>query len=273
MNLGIERLCVFDMPPAAFARLAAELGCGFIGIGLKAMGYYNPHAYPDWSLADDPPLRRELRQVLADCGVAISLCEGFGIRPGADVRSYAHELDVVAELGGARINAASSDRDLNRTLDGFAVLTEMAAARRIETVIEIGPGPIRDLPAALQAARHVDRPEFKLLIDAMHFFRFGSRAADLAAIDRGLIGYVQLCDAPLVSRHASYMEEALYERANPGDGELPLLELLQTLPTDLVVSVEVPQRSAVEAGLGPRERVARTLQAARQLLAKLPQQA
>lgn len=266
MNLGVERLCVFGMPPVEFVELAGDLGCQHIGIGLQPMRYYNPHDYPDWSLTTDKALRGEMVRAMRDRGVQVSLCEGFGIRPGVDLRDYEADLDIVGELGGTRINVASSDRDQGRSFDGFAILTEMAAARGLVTTAEIGPGPIRDLPAALEAVRHVGRPDFKLLVDTMHFFRFGGQVADLAAIDPELIGYVQLCDAPWVSRHASYMDEALHERGNPGEGELPLAELVPHLPPGVVVSVEVPRRSEAEAGMSPHERVGRTVAAARRLL-------
>ena len=265
-RLGVERLCVFGMPPVEFVSLAADLGCGFVGIGLTPMRYYNPHNYPDWSLRDDPALRRETVAALGDRGVSISLCEGFGVGPNIDVRDYAADLDILCELGGKRINVASMERDASRTLDGFAALAEMADARGIETTIEVGPGPVATLPAALAAVRHVGRPNFRLLIDTMHFFRFGGRVADIAALDPGLIGYVQLCDAPRVSKFASYMEEALHERLAPGAGELPLLDLLKVLPRHLVVSLEVPQRSLAEAGLGPLERVGRCVAAARRAI-------
>lgn len=264
--VGIERLCVFGMPPVEFVRLARDLDCAFVGIGLTAMRYYNPHGYPDWSLREDPGLRRETVAALRDCGVSVSLCEGFGVGPDADLDRYQADLDVVAELGGARINVVSMDRDFARTVDGFARLTEMAARRGIETVTEIGPGPVRTLAAAVEAARQVARPDFRLLIDTMHFFRFGGRVEQVQALDPQLIGYVQLCDAPLRSTFEKYMEEALHERLPPGEGELPLEGLLAAVPPEVVVSVEVPQRSLAAAGVGPRERVAHVVSAARNLL-------
>ena len=266
--LAIERLCVFGLPPVQFINLAADLGCRYISTGLLPMTY-NPHGYPKWSLRDDPVLRRETSAAMRDRGVAISLCEGFGVRASGDVREYAGDLAVLRELGITRINAASIDRDLQRTLDQFAILAEMANALGIETTIEIGPGPIANLPAALAAIRHVDRPYFRLLIDTMHFVRFGSSVSDIAALEPDVIGYVQLCDAPLKSKYASYMEEALYERMVPGAGELPLLEILAMLPPDVVIGVEVPQRSLAEAGVGPREPVAQCLEATRGLLARV----
>lgn len=265
-ELGIERLCVFGMPPVPFVALAAELGCSCIGIGLTASRYFNPHGYPDWSLRDDPTLRREMAAVMRDLGVRISLLEGFGIMPGTDVRAMARDLDLLCDLGGARINAVSMDRDLQRTLDGFATLAELAGDRGIEVTIEIGPGPMATLPAAMAAVRHVARPNFRLLIDTMHYFRLGGSIAEIAALDPALIGYVQLCDAPLVSPFASYMEEALHERMAPGTGDLPLRDFVALLRPDVVVSLEVPQRAAAQAGSGPRERVAGCVDAARALM-------
>lgn len=267
LSIGIERLCVFGMPPVPFVTLAADLGCPCIGIGLTAMRYYNPHGYPDWSLRDDPLLRREMVAAIRDRGVSISLCEGFSVGQGADMRSQAEDLDIVHALGGRRINAVSMDRDIGRTLDGFAVLAEMAHERDIEVTSEIGMGAISNMAAGLAAVQHVGRPNFRLLIDTMHFFRLGSTVADVAAAGPGVIGYVQLCDAPLVSTFPTYMEEALHERMVPGSGELPLRDLLAVLPPDLVYSIEVPQRSLAKAGLQPQERVGIAVNAARRLLA------
>lgn len=265
-ELGIERLCVFGMPPVPFVALAAELGCPCIGIGLTPTRGYNPYGYPDWSLRDDPALRREMVAAMRDLGVRVSLLEGFGIMPGADVRDLAGDLDLLRDLGGARINAVSVDRDEQRGMDGFAILADLAAERGIEVTVEVGAGRLPTLSAALAAVRHVGRPNFRLLIDTMHYFRFGGSIADLAAIDPALIGYVQLCDVPLVSSFSSYMDEALHERLVPGTGDLPLREFVALLPPDVVVSVEVPRRSAVEAGMRPRDQVAACVDAARGLL-------
>jgi sugar phosphate isomerase/epimerase len=266
--LAIERLCVFGLPPVQFVNLAADLSCRYISTGLAPMSY-NPPGYPKWSLREDPALRREMIAAMRDRDVSISLCEGFGVRVDGDVREYASDLDIVRELGVCRINVASIDRDLQRTLDQFAQLAAMADALGIETVIEIGPGPIANLAAALAAVRHVSKPNFRILIDTMHFVRSGSGAADIAALPANVIGYVQLCDAPLRSRHSSYMDEALHERMVPGTGELPLLDILTALPENIVIGLEVPQRSLAEAGVGPHERVARCIEVTRGLLASV----
>jgi sugar phosphate isomerase/epimerase len=116
---------------------------------------------------------------------------------------------------------------------------------------EVGVGPVRNLSAALAAHRHVGRRNFRLLIDTMQFVRHGGSAAEVMALDPNVIGYLQLCDVPLISKFAKYMEEALHERMVPGTGELPLLDILAALPDHLVLGLEVPQRSLAQAGMGP----------------------
>jgi sugar phosphate isomerase/epimerase len=146
----------------------------------------------------------------------------------------------------------------------------MAAARALRTTLEFFPAsPVGDLATAAAAVRHVGRPEFAVLVDAMHLMRSGGRAAELAALDPALIGYAQFCDVPLQRTDMSYADEAKYERMVPGEGELPLLDILDALPRELVIGLEVPQRGLAEAGVGPHERLGRCVTAARELLAGL----
>jgi sugar phosphate isomerase/epimerase len=268
--LSIEFISVFGMPPAEFVQLAADLGCQSISTGLSPMlsnPPFNPHAYPLWSLRDNVALRRDTVAALKKGKVRISVGEGFLIRPGTDVNSFAADLAVMHELGAASINIVSIDSDLNRSFDQIAVLADLAHELGLQTLLEFGPlMGIPDLPTALAALRHVQQPHFRLLVDAMHLVRSGAGAADIAALDSSIIGYAQLCDAPLVSRFATYAEEAKFERMVPGTGELPLQAIVAALPKNIVIGIEVPQRSLAEAGVGPRERLGACVEATRALL-------
>jgi sugar phosphate isomerase/epimerase len=268
-RLGIEFISVLGLPPVPYVQLAAELGCRNIGIALAPI-VSNPHGYPRWSLRENPQLRRDLVTALADHGVSVSLGEGFLVRPGASIAESAADLDLMCEIGAVRINVLCIDPDLHRTVDELATFTEMVASRGLTATLEFIPGmPIGDVAGALAAIRHVGRSELRLLIDFMHVFRSGASVSDLAALDPAEVGYIQICDVPLVSRFASYAEEARDERLKPGEGELPLLRALEVLPRDLVVGLEVPMRAKAAAGIGPRERLAGCVHAARALLAQL----
>jgi sugar phosphate isomerase/epimerase len=269
-RLGIEMLCVFGMPPVEYVGLTADLGCRYITTGLDGF-VVKQLGYQPYSLRDDPGLRRELLAAMDDRGVSISLGEGLLIAPVVDVRSYAGDLDIMAELRIPRINTVSLEPDRARTFDELAVLTDLAADRGIVTSVEPVPGlAIADLPTAMAAVEHVGRDEISLLIDTMHVARSGAGADDLRSLPAERIGHVQLSDVPLRStREYHYAEEAMYHRMAPGEGELPLAEMLAALPADCVVRLEVPMLSRAEAGVGAYDRLLPCVQSARALLARV----
>ena len=266
--LGIERLSVFGLPPLDFIAMTAALDCQSLGLGLATTGGYNPHGYPEWSFRDEPQLRRDTRHALLDHALRLSLIEGFAVIPDQPMSRFAADLDLVAELGCERVAVVSIDKDLDRTIAGFAEFAEMAGQRGLTVSAELGSlGPIRTLAAAEAAVKGVAHPAFTLLIDTMHFFRLGSTNRQLAQTDIAAIGYVQLCDAPWQQRFETYIEEAMYERMAPGAGELPLAAFLAQIPPHVPVSLEIPQRGLAEDGVGPAERLAPCIAAARALLA------
>ncbi|ANI42488.1 sugar phosphate isomerase/epimerase family protein [Mycolicibacterium vaccae] len=265
-RLAIEYLSVFGLPPVEFVRLAAELGVGQISMGLTAMPLESL-GYPHFSLRDDSALRRDMGTAMYDCGVQISLGEGFLVVPGADCRAYAADLDLMRELGAPRINTLGLDPDRDRTFDQFAILTELAAERGMQTTLEMMPGSVvGDLDTALAAVRHVGRQDFRLLIDTMHLGYSGAGADDIRALDPAVIGYVQLSDMPVIGGMEDYLVAATFERMIPGTGTLPLADILDALPRDVHVGLEVPMRTSAEAGVGPLDRLRPCVEAARVLV-------
>ncbi len=268
-RLGVEMLCVFGMPPVEYVHLVADLGCRYITTGVVGFTPLKALGYQPFSLRDDLRLRRDLLAALDDRGVSICLGEGLLIASGVDVRSYAADLDIMAELRIPRINTVSLEPDRARTFDELAVLTDLAADRGILTSVEPVPGlAIADLPTAMAAVEHVSRDEISLLIDTMHVARSGAGPDDLRSLPAERIGHVQLCDVPLRStKKHHYAEEAMYHRMAPGEGELPLAEMLAALPHDCVVGLEVPMRSRAEAGISAYDRLLPCVNSARALLA------
>ena len=265
--LSIDFISVFGLPPVQFIALAAELECRHISIGLTPMPT-NPHRYPTWSLREDSAMRRATLSALHDSGVTITLGEGFLIRPGIDVREAAADLDHMLELGVSIVNILSLEPDRSRGLDQLAAFADLAGARRMRATLEFLPGlPIGDLTTAVAAVRAVARPNFQLLLDAMHVFRSGANVTEIAALDPALIGYAQLCDVPRVSKAASYADEARHERLPPGEGELPLLDFVALLPPDIVIGLEIPMLRRAELGVSPHDRLAPCVRDARDLLA------
>lgn len=267
-RLGIDFISVFGMPPVAFIELAASLGCAHIGLGPKPL-VINPGVYPDWSLVDDAALRRETKAALAANGVTITIGEACLLFPGGDVANDAAVLDTLAELGAPRVNIASLERDRQRTFDQCALFAEMAAARGMQSTVEFAPlMGVRDLPAAREVLRHVDRPGFGLMVDMLHVARSGATATDLAALRPEEVGHIQLCDGLLEWTMDSYVKEAGSDRLCPGDGAFPLADWLAALPGDATIGLEMPMRSRALAGAAPGDWLGPCVSAARALIAE-----
>jgi sugar phosphate isomerase/epimerase len=270
-DVGIEYQTVLGYPPVEFVHLAADLGCHAISMKARTGSHnpYNPYGYGEFSFLDNPGLRRQMAAALKDRGVSISLAEGFVVVPGADLSEDRASLDVMWELGASRANAVTLDPDRGRSFDQFAAFAEAAAERGMQTTLEFAKSlALTDLDSALAAVRSVGRPDFRLLIDTMHLVRSGSTAEDLAAVDSSLFGYVQLSDAPLEQRSPVYRDDSS-DRSVPGEGELPLAEIMAVLPEWLPVGVEAPMRSRAAQGMPVRECARLAVRGARAVLAEV----
>lgn len=271
-RLGIENLTLMGMPPVEYVELAAELGCCGVSLGLMSMpfdrfGFTDVNLYPAWSLVDDPALRRDFKAALASTGVAISLGEGFRADPAFDVSEKAEWLDIMAELGGLRINAVSMEPDRARTIDQLGKLADMTIARGMQFTIEFAPpNAINSLSDAISVVKAIGGGKAKVLVDSMHFYRSGSKTPELAATDPALIGYAQLCDAPWQPLDGRpYLMESTFGRAVPGEGEFPLQDWIAALPAGVHIGIEAPALAKLLAGLSPRDHAARVVAAARRL--------
>lgn len=269
-QFGIEYQTVLGYPPVDFVHLAADLGCRAISMKARGGGGpYNPWGFDTYSLIEDAALRRRMVSALAERDVSISLGEGFVVVPGADLLADTENLDLMEELGVKRVNAVTMDPDLDRSFDQIAAFVEVAAARGMETTMEFAKSlTVADLPTAMRAVEHVSSPEFRLLIDTMHVVRSRVTAEDLASLDPGLIGYVQLCDAPLEQQNEVYRDDSS-DRLAPGEGELPLLDLMLALPTDVPVGIEVPMRRRAADGATPQECARAAVEGSRRVMAEV----
>lgn len=262
-ELGIEYQTVRGLDPAAFVHLAADLGCRFVSMKVAGGGI---GGNPPFSLLDDPPLRRRFTDALADRGVTVSLAEGFIVRPGHDLRSDAPALDVLAESGATRANTVTMDPDLHRSFDQFAEFAHMAAARGMTTTMEFAKSlTVADLPTALAALAHVGRADFGLLVDTMHAARSGCGPGELEMLDPSWIGYIHLSDHTATQCHPDYRDDSA-DRRIPGEGELPLVEMLAALPALPVAGVECPMLPQAGAAPSVREYTGRAVEGARQIL-------
>jgi sugar phosphate isomerase/epimerase len=246
-------------PPEAI-RLAAE--CGYGAVGLRALPASPGGPYS--RLVEDQRLRAETRAVLADTGVAAFDMEIVRLGPAFALDAVRPFLDVAEELGAKAVLVAGDDPDEARLVANFAAFAEAAGAHGLTADLEFMPWtPVADAATAMRVVEASGAPNGGILVDALHVARSRTSLADIAAIPRARLSYVQICDAPAAVPETveGLIHDARCARLLPGEGEIDLVGLLARLPGDLPISLEIPNdarkpqvgvaawaRAAIEAG-------------------------
>jgi sugar phosphate isomerase/epimerase len=267
-HLGLDYFTLFGAHPIHFIETAAAVGCEHVSL-LLAQTDVSPPGSPPFSLLEDAQLRRDTLSCLAGHDVSIGLIDGFLVAPDRSVIEHRPSFEVVAELGVTRVNTVSYD-GWERTVDETAALVAMAAEYDIMVTVE--PCPVLTVKSVAQGLELIEKvalSNFKLLVDTMHVSRSGE-ATLVATMDPSLIDYVQICDAPLAmpATPEEYIYEAMNERVVPGEGELPLVDIMRNVRPEVIVSVETPLRSRLEAGMSDVERARLVVEGARRVLAQ-----
>jgi len=266
--IGLDQLCVFGMKPDAFVHLAASLDCRSVSLKADYDGRWNPYELPLWSMVEDRPLRRTVAHALADTGLTLELGEAVSIAPGRQMDFFVPQLDVFAELGARRLNLiGQATKDRSFDMAQIARLNELCEECGITVCIEfVANGWISSLAELDTALAEIGGQPVHVLIDPMHFFRFGQTIADLKGIDPARFAYFQMCDVPMRGPGGKYLDEAVHERLAPGDGELPLVDLLAELPDHMIISLELPQVTLARSGVSHKERLGAAIEQARHVI-------
>jgi sugar phosphate isomerase/epimerase len=187
-----------------------------------------------------------VRRALAETGLCALDLEVVWLNPGEAIDTHDAMIDIALDLGVRNILCVSSEPDIARTKERFERLCKRAEAGTLRVVLEfLAITEVNSLPMALEVVRDVSHPAGGILVDTLHLQRTGATAQDLRNIELNLMPYIQLCDAsarPLQDSPEGLLEDALYLRQLPGDGDLPLGEILAELSPQLPLSLEIRSR-------------------------------
>jgi sugar phosphate isomerase/epimerase len=239
--LGLAHLSALDLPPPQFIRTAAEAGFESVGLRFVAVNDVTP-GYP---LMSDAKMLRETKDALSETGLRVNDVEFLKFEPGTDPRSFDALIDTAAELGARTIITAPYDEDLIRLGDNLGQFADLTAAKGVQTVLEFFPWTVIDDLVSCWKLVQNSSENLGILVDSLHFNRSHSSIELLKTIPAKRLPFVQLCDAPVQESYT--FEELIYagrdERLAPGLGEIPLAEIVEALPDNLPISLEVPQLS------------------------------
>jgi sugar phosphate isomerase/epimerase len=254
--IGIGHLTMLDVAPPDWVTLAADAGFDAVGIRVAPAV---PAEQP-WPMEIGSPMLAETRRRLADTGVTVLDVEIVRLAPDSNPASYEALFEVGALLGASFVNVMGDDPDLVRLRDNFHLLAEQARPYGLRPVIEpMIYMRVRNLADAVFVAAGSGGG---VTIDPLHLRRFGATPDDLRSVDSSLLLYYQLCDAPLAGPSGlaraeqspggqsvdigDARHESRAARLLPGEGELPLEEIVAAMPADIPVSVEAPNHALRE---------------------------
>jgi sugar phosphate isomerase/epimerase len=220
---------VLDVGPAETVEVAALAGFGAVGI------WFDPAT---WSSST----ARAVASRLAGSGVVALDIEPVILGRGPDHGEAI--VDVAVELGVRHVLVASGPAEPSEVVERFAALCDRAG-ESVTMVLEFLPiFSIGTLAAAVSVVVEAGYANGAVLIDTLHLARSGGTPADLAGIELRLLPYLQIADAgalPIDPSPAGLREEALHGRLLPGQGDLPLLDVLAAVP-DVPLSIELRSR-------------------------------
>jgi sugar phosphate isomerase/epimerase len=237
--LGVAHLTALELPPPVFVREAAKAGFASVGFRIAPAA---PGAI-EYPLKKGTRAQQELRGILQGEGVRLYDVEFIPLTPEVDVFSYAGLLEAAADLGAVSVNVSGDDPDFPRLTQTFATMCELAGSFGMRVDLEFMRWRVSaNLHDAVRLVSAAGRPNGAILLDCLHLDRSGSKPTELRDVPAGFIRVAQLCDAsprkPVTD--AEVIAEARQGRLPPGEGNLPLIEIARTLPSDTAFTVEVP---------------------------------
>lgn len=186
---------------------------------------------------------REVKSRLADGQVSVLDVEVVWIQPGEPDPAHQAAIEIGGDVGAQFVLIVSSDPDRSATKKKFELLCEHAAKAGLTAVLEFLPiTEIKSLDDALDVITDVAHPSSGILVDTLHLIRSGGSAEALAKADPSLFPYCQIADAVATlpeMTHEAILAEAVDGRFLPGEGALPLRDMMAALPRDIPVSPEI----------------------------------
>jgi len=179
---------------------------------------------------------KEVKQRVDDTGIFPLDMEPIIPADGAD--DHAEKLiEAAAIIGVKNILFTSRLKDQAATTQRYAQCCEWAR------------------PHGIRVVNDANQPNGGILIDNLHLSRSGATPADVALLDPSLFPYIQIADAPAARPDAfeALLDEAINGRLCPGEGGLPIDELLSIVP-DVPISFEVRSKYLREGFTDPVER-------------------
>jgi sugar phosphate isomerase/epimerase len=221
---------LMQAPPLEY--VAAAAAAGYDGIGLRL---YPSPGMPFFPVVGDAQVMGEVRRAVGDSGLQVFDVFTCYLQPEMDFDAMKRAHEFGAELGAKYALVIGDDEDWGRLVDNFGRLSDNAAEYGLVCALEapVNRRALKTLDLNLKLIEESGRKAV-LSIDPVQFVRAGHSFSRLKELDPALYPYSQICD--------STSAEVGSPLCMPGEGIVPLQELLDVLPADAPLSLEYHHR-------------------------------
>jgi sugar phosphate isomerase/epimerase len=221
---------LMQAPPLRYIAAAAE--AGYDGIGLRL---YPSPGMPFFPIVGDVDMMREVRSALAEADLQVFDVFTCYLQPDMDFDAMKRAYEFGAELGAKYALVIGDDEDWGRMVDHFGRLCDNAAEFGLVCALEapVNRRTLNTLELNVKLIEESGRSA-ALSIDPVQYVRAGHTFDQLRGFAPELIPYSQIGDTPSLTPGEPY--------CMPGDGVVPLAELLDLLPLDAPLSLEYHHR-------------------------------
>lgn len=244
--------------------LEAAASAGFEKVGLRL---HRSLVMPFHPVVGDRAQIARIRELLDGAGISVFEVTSFYLAPEMDFAEYEAAMALGAELGAEIALVIASDREWSRLVEHFGTLCEIATRLGLTCAIENAPNG--GLPTAQSIARLIEEigcHNGAICLDPINHVTAGGTFEELKALPARLFPYTQIADAQLhpgvvqiVDGRQTHIPRRLF-----GDGTMDLFGLLDALPANIPLSLELPPTAQPdgEAPLAPGAWAARAKVAA-----------
>ena len=256
------------MNATPLALIDAAAHAGYDGVGLRL---HRSPRLPYYPVVGNSSLIREIKRGLAESRLRVLDVLAFYLQPECDIDAFLPALALSAEFGAHYALVQGDDDEWPRLCENFGRFCDMAKGFDLRAAVEFVPSrPLCTLAMAVKLLEDVARPNAVICVDPLHLIRSGGQPSDFAGLDAKLFPYAQFSDGVLGPGEpdlAMLGRMPLGQRRLPGEGSLPLREILAALPDGIPLSVEVLQPAqGAHSELSARQWARLALDASRKFL-------
>lgn len=236
--IGIAPLSLIELTPPNRVSCAAE--AGYSSIGMRLVPATPTEAKYDL-VSKDSAMRKATVQRLKETGLKVLDIVIIRFNEQFKADALKPVMESAADLGATRALVAGNDKNLERTVEQFAALCDVAKPFGITCAIEFMPfTEVKSLKQASELIKKVNRPNAGIVFDLMRYHYSGSTIDDIKNTPPEYISYAQMCDGALnpPTTNEELIHHARGLRESPGKGAIDIVSVMKALPKNLPVSVE-----------------------------------